>query len=1201
MARADRGEAVSTNQPEWTNEQLKAIRTVGRDVYVTASAGTGKTAVLSGRCAELIGAENACANISEMVVLTFTEAAAEEMTARIGKILRITYLQNRDRRLKEQLLRLDTAKISTIHSFCQSLIREHFFELGIDPMFGIIDGDEQKLIKSRVLKEVADEAFADETIAQGISELLYGRDLSAGIRGFLDEVINIYDFLESCPDRDNWYNAAKIHAEEGINGEFAQKQKNLILEKLKVCRQQLELTERMDDKLTKGNWYQQLRTEMMPAIEELIEKVSSGAKGWKEAVGGFKKPKFKNKPKGTDDEIVKAVKGPAIKAFETIENLKSLAIVNPRYEQVVAGACAGQTRVIIELVKRFERKYRKAKETIGCMDFADLEHYTLKLLCENKDVADRLKRKYRFVFVDEFQDINRMQERIIAAISRGDNMFLVGDVKQSIYAFRHSDPSLFIEKLNAADTDDNSKRPMRVDLSENFRSRAGVLEFTNTIFERIMNERIGGIEYDKRAELKAGFEYEKTEGPAVRINIIDETATDVDEEKKKGSDPFNFSTAQKQAAMIVSQIRRLVADKVKVYDKQTDKYRTVGYGDIVVLMRSPAAAAREYVELFRKAKIPVNSESAAGYFAATEIADMIGLLKVLDNPQRDVELAAVMRSPMFNFSDTELALIRGHGESKDPKMNFYRCAAEYSQDGADEKLRGKIGRMLSVLDGWRSMGRRGRLADLIWKVYRRTGYLAFAGGITNGSQRRANLLKLHDRAIQFEGFAGNESASLGKFVEFAEELLEGEHDWAPAQPEGTNEEAVRIMSIHKSKGLEFPIVFLAQTNSRFNMQDSRRQCMADRSGGLGMKVIDKDTGYGFRTITQEVIAEEKKAETTAEEMRVLYVALTRARERLYVCASMKKNRCADVPGGCGKEKPMDFQIMSASCMFDWILNGLGGFEEFVKLFENDETSVSNGLFEAEIHDSSEMEKLAREILYGKQPTTLPSSCAAAVDDMSAGGCRPEDILKQVKEAIAWEYDYKEDTARQAKASVTELTHKDDEFAQVDYGQSLNRVPEIISTEKTSDTLAAGTATHLLMNKCINGKCYSKEKIEKTRQQLAEAGLISDTAADKINIKGIAGFFESELGKLLQNNTVYSEWPFTVDDDGVIVQGIIDCIIETDEGLYVIDFKTDKNTEKRKEKYTRQINYYANAAEKILGKKVIGKFICYLNINETIQV
>ena len=1189
--------------PEWTSEQLRAIETVGRDVYVTASAGTGKTAVLSARCIKQI--KDCNANISEFLVLTFTEAAAEEMSTRIGGLLRDLYRQSRDERIREQLLLLDSAQISTIHSFCQAIIREHFYVLGIDPAFGIVSDDEQKLIKTRVLKEVVEDAFNDEAIRQGLNTLLFGRDVMAGARGFLDEVIDIHAFLDSAVSRDDWYEAANRFAIEGVEGELGERQKQIILEKLEVCVKQFELMKRLDAKFADGHWADQINTEILPAVEVLINAVSMREAGWEKAIISFAKPKFKNKPKGFDDELKNRIQGPAKKAFETIAQLRSIAVINPRYEEVVAGASSEQTKIMVELVKRFERKYRKAKETINCLDFADLEHYALKLLSENIEIADTLKKRFKFVFVDEFQDINPLQEKIINSVCSGDNMFVVGDVKQSIYAFRHSDPSIFIGKLKKANDSEKSNEPLRIDLSKNFRSRDGVLKFANTVFERIMCESIGGIDYDERARLAAGFKYEEVGGPVVRIDIIDETAEasgpadDEDEKKVSGTFSLNegaeqgvISAAQKQAALIVKHIRQLIKDEVKVYDKLVDGYRPVQYGDIVILMRSLAGSAKEYVELLRKANIPVSSQSSAGYFEATEITDMLSLLKVLDNPQRDIELAAVMRSPLFEIADTELALIRGHGEKINKGMNYYQCVAEYSQNGGDETLRSKIMSLLSLLDEWRSIGRGGQIADLVWQVYRQTGYLAFVAGTVSGEQRYANLLKLHDRAIQFEGFADAKSASLGRFVEFIEELLDGEHDWAPAEPDGDNENAVQIMSVHKSKGLEYPVVFLAETNRGFNLADSRGQCLTDRTGVMGIKVIDGETRYGFRTLGQQVVAEEKKKEKIAEEMRILYVAMTRARERLYICASKKLNECVKILAECGSDKPMDFLVGSVKCNFDWVLYGLGGYAEFENLFDGGQR-ISNELFEACVHDSDELEKQASEILYNKKEdlNKLPLTNVRG----------SEDVFEQVKNVLAWEYEHQEDTLKQAKTSVTEITHRDDEYFVADHSAALSRLPEVLSDDKKSNAIAIGSGTHLLVNRCIEEKLFEFKQIQSRRNKLIEDGFVSEGVGKKISVEGIAGFFGQEPGKLAITNTVYSEWPFTVDEDGVVVQGIIDCLIETDEGLIVIDFKTGRNTESKRVVYSKQLQYYAKAATKILDKEVIGKYLCFLDSNEIVVI
>ncbi|MCK5172410.1 MAG: UvrD-helicase domain-containing protein, partial [Planctomycetes bacterium] len=485
----------------------------------------------------------------------------------------------------------------------------------------------------------------------------------------------------------------------------------------------------------------------------------------------------------------------------TLSKLADLAVINPKYEQVVTPLANLQTKTMLELVRRFNRQYAKVKQQTNCLDFADLEHNMIKLLETSPKTAELLRRQFRYIFVDEYQDTNNLQQGILEKISRPDNVFVVGDIKQSIYAFRQAKPEIFLNRLNLAD----KTSAIRVDLADNFRSRSQVLNFANTIFERIMTAPVASIDYDEKAILKAGFDYDQpaTKTPFVELNLIDEEAD---------TEPNSEVTLrQRQAAQIAQKIQSIVGT-FDVYDKQTKKYRPSEYRDIVILMRAPSATIADYIDILRLAAIPVQSKSNAGYFEATEISDIISTLKILDNPQRDIELASVLRSPIFNTTDTELALIRNHAETTAPDTtpSFYDCLLTYADSGPDETLREKLNCILDRLNTWRTIARRSSLADLIYLIYRQTGHLAFVSALPNGKQRKANLLKLHDRAIQFESFTTNpRTASLARFVEFLEKLSDENHDWAPAQPDNTAADAVRIMSVHNSKGLEFPVVFLA--------------------------------------------------------------------------------------------------------------------------------------------------------------------------------------------------------------------------------------------------------------------------------------------------------------------------------------------------------------------------------------------------------
>ncbi|HEG42833.1 MAG TPA: DEAD/DEAH box helicase, partial [Phycisphaerales bacterium] len=765
---------------KWTDSQIQAIETTGRDVLVTASAGTGKTAVLSERCAQLL-ADTKLASASEIVVLTFTEAAAEEMLSRIAETLRKKFLASRDVAIRHQLLLLDAAHISTIHAFCKRIITENFHTAGVDPAFRIIDEDEKALLKSQILDEVVEEAWADDALSQGLDKLLYRRNVQSTGKSFLKTIIEASSFLDSVASADDFFERAQILAEAtslSVNA-LAEKQKLIILEKLQQCRSQVEYSMVLDAKATEGgHWAGLLVDGLLAPICKCITFIEAGNfELCAKVIRDFPWKRFTAKPKHLSKDEADAIKMPAVRAIKIFKGLKDLAVVCDRYDEIVGVSAGLQTKVLIELVKRFDRKYRQAKKELNCLDFADLEHKALQLLSENAAVAESLRKRFKYIFVDEYQDINAVQQAILDKIQSGDNTFVVGDIKQSIYAFRQAKPGIFLDRLKGAGA--GADVPLRVDLSDNFRSRAQVLDFVNMVFAKIMTEGLSSIEYDERSYLKAGFEYEPAGGPFVEMYILDEEVrekTEDDDIRFKGQ----VSAVQRQASFIAERIKRMVGGaEFKIYDKDADIYRPVEYGDIVILMRSPSNRAAEYVEVFEFAGIAVSSQNCSGYFEATEISDCLCLMKMLDNPRRDIELAAVLRSPFFRVSDTQLAMIRKFENKVESKLSFYDRVAGFCEQGSDKELRDKLCGIFEQLDTWRKLVRRGSIADVLWRVLRDTGYLSFVSALPNGKQRRANLLKMHDRAIQFEGFAGgaaNQSTSLGRFVEFIEKLLEHDKD-----------------------------------------------------------------------------------------------------------------------------------------------------------------------------------------------------------------------------------------------------------------------------------------------------------------------------------------------------------------------------------------------------------------------------------------
>ncbi|MCK4752205.1 MAG: helicase-exonuclease AddAB subunit AddA [Planctomycetes bacterium] len=1200
---------------KWTEQQQRAIAARGSDVSVTASAGTGKTAVLSGRCVDIVSDKTDVLNI---LVLTFTNAAADEMRSRIAEQLHNAFLENGDAHLRYQLMLLGGADISTIDSFCKRLITEYFYELGLDPTFRVIESDEQKLLKAEVLEQTIEWAWEQSNLRQGFGQLLRRRDLRIN-DGFGANIIEISNFLDGSVSRDDWYKRALLLAETAnpLAGELGEKQKEILLSKSQSIVSRLCHARKLCEKESGSDWVGFEDTFIKP-IEECVKFLQSG--DWDscaKAIRDYKKPRV-NKPKELSEATAELIKKTVKAAVDDFAKLKEFAVINPDYLDRVSGASSLQTKVMIELVKKFDRLYSQAKRKFNCLDFADLEHYALRLL-KSEDSPDgkllpsqtalMLRSRYKYIFVDEYQDINPVQQAILDLLSSGGNVFVVGDVKQSIYAFRGAEPDIFLERLKDASSG------LRVDLNTNWRSEKGILDFVNKVFGRIMTSSFAKIDYDESAKLQPAPKASSTNEPAVELHILDEQGKSTDESDEET--PGVYTGRQRQAMMIAERIKQMVASETgkaefQIYDKQQDEKRPVEYRDIVILMRSPSVKVNEYVEILRLAGVPVSCEGAAGYFEKTEISDLLCLLKVLDNPQRDIELAAVLRSPFFNVSDTQLAKIRIHSQTDEQAKSFYGCVLGYCDSGSDTKLTGRLKEILETIENWRTLARRGILADLIWQIYRRTGFLSFVSALPSGRVRKANLLKLHDRAIQFEGFVSSGGiASLRRFVEFIERLEESGQDWASAEPEAAAGNAVRIISVHRSKGLEFPVVFLAELDSPFSKRDSKSDYLADMDGALGLKIIDDESNAKLDSIAYQVVEEQKKQAALAEEMRILYVATTRARQRLVLTACKKKSKCRDII--CdglffGDKAIADWQLSSSKSHFGWVLYGLCDQKNLHNTFNTGFANkcIDDTLFSVKLYDSTELNQLCEHMDGLKKAKPVASKAKKTQADTK--------LLGQVKQALGWKYKFGDVAFLPAKQSVTQLTHRNDEYVKIDYSKSLE--PKADSAGKIDGKLI-GAATHLVIAKLDLSKPVTETAVEETIEKLVLTGAIQDSVTGHINKKSIVTFFESELGKTALDclPEVWREWPFSfamtptkskfANDETVIVQGIIDMLVRTPKGLLLIDFKTDYlsagQVHKRAESYRQQLDYYSRAAEAILKTKVVGKYLYFLIPASAVEV
>lgn len=1219
----------------WTKAQQAAIETTGRDVLVTASAGTGKTAVLSHRVVERIADPADPARADTLLVLTFTDAAAEEMRSRIAETLYERYRKTGQLHLRQQLLLLDRAYISTIHAFCKRILTEFFYLTDLDPAFGIIDADEQRLVKSDVLEATLEQAWADESLASGLEILFAGRRVTPGQNSFVDRIITLADFLDSIPDREQFYENATSHKD------LQALQKQLLLKQLVQCRARVEYAMTLDAHHCGGGYLSDyLYGNYMPFIETcqtLLEKDYFDLCA--RHVADFDPPRMPAfSKKKWPEEIKDRIKGPVDIVKEQLKSLADTALLCSGYTEQIAPQADLQTKVLLQLLKMYDANYAAAKRRRNVLDFADLEHKALNLLEQQHDnamnVAAILKQRFDYIFVDEYQDINAVQQRILDAISRDDNVFVVGDIKQSIYGFRQSRPDIFLKRLSSAGILPATKRmpndcqSLRVDLQDNFRCRGEIIDFVNSLFSRVMSSSVADMDYDKRAELVSGFPYEpfaaKT-GPQTPVEfcLLDDELSD-DQNNNEDTPTQTFSSTQRQAAFIAKRIRQIVGAETgtpqfQVYDKKTAGYRDVQYRDIVILMRSLVHKAQDYVEVFRLAGIPVSSQSACGYFEAVEIADCLSLLKALDNPDRDIELAALLRSPYFNVTDAELALIRH--EHKD-KCSFYAAVRAYAENGSQPQLKAKAADILTQLNQWRQQAHRGSLADLLDDIFRTKDLLAVYAAMPNGTQRRANLLKLHDHAISFEHFRTTEpGTALSRFVEFLEKLLEAQQDWAPAEPDSSSENAVRIMSVHKSKGLEFPVVFAAQLDTKFTNRDSTGECLISEQT-IGLQVPDAAGSGRYPTMAHQVNAELAKRTNLAEEMRILYVALTRAREKLILTGSRKATDIQSLleEAVVFDSQLPDWKLTEAKCHLDWLITGLADRSNLHNLFE---TAISQSLpadstFEARCLDRDSLKKLAETILIAKSRTPdIPSPPkSGSKDDKVAKAA-----FEQIRQNLAWTYLYQPVTELPAKLSVSAITHRDDEFSRPDTARAFSQKPAVLSKQavvKHPGALALGSAMHRIIEHLDLSEPVTKKSIENTINQLTQQNLLDTSLSKHLNTESISSFFQTTPGRLAQaaGANVLREWPFTyaldaaavnanTSNESIILQGIVDMIIPNENGLTIVDFKTDRIDEsaipQRTQLYSEQLRHYAIAAAAILKQPITGIYLYFLHPQQAVEV
>ena len=1209
----------------WTPEQSQAIYKKESNILVAAAAGSGKTAVLVERIINKIIKEKI--DIDRLLVVTFTNAAASEMRERIlksiYKIIDSEEPQDEEtvNHLQRQITLLNKASICTIDSFCLDIIKNNFFEIEISPNFRIADTAEIDLLKQEVLEKLFEEKY--EKHDQDFEKLIKTYTSYRDDTPLKDVVLRIYTYIESNPFPLKWLKeqVEKFNI-KNIKQDFSNTEWGKILlqnmkEELEDCIKKLKAEAK---RLSVESELEQYERVILSDNQQL-EMVYGNLENWDKAYSLVKNVDFvrwpasrkitnqeKDRAKAIRDKVTKDFKAKRDKIFTANSEMANEDLVE-MYEILSK---------LEKLIIDFDTEFSKNKKDRNIVDFSDVEHLALEILVKEDETPSEIAKKYQEKFIeiaiDEYQDSNLVQEYILTSISNGKNIFMVGDVKQSIYKFRQAMPDLFLSKYSNYSENEANDNGLKIKLFKNFRSRKNVLDFTNIIFENIMGKKIGEIDYTEEEFLNLGASYaESGEDLVAEIDILD-ISEDDEEKEEVGTtenaiqDDEDLEETEKvedielEAKFVAQKIRDLIDSKFQVYDNKKERFRDICFRDIVILLRSTKNKANIFEKELTNLNINVYSDTSQEYLESYEIQVIMDLLKIIDNPYQDIPLVHVMLSSLGMFTEDDLLEIR----LCDPNDDFYTTMLK-ARLSVGEELKEKIDAFLSKIEDFREKNGYMDLDELIWTIYEETGFLNYIALMPNGALRVANLKMLFERAKQYESasFKG-----LFNFINFIERIKLGSGDLGAAKLIGENEDVVRIMSIHKSKGLEFPIVFLSCTGSGFNMMDLNSDILLHQKIGIGVKYIDYDRQIKYDTISKLALREKLLEENLSEEMRILYVALTRAKEKIYVTGVKKafkkdKEKMQELVDIYKKENGRinPILIKKYKKYIDWILL------VYMYNFESSKDILRINILKR------------KDVLKTKKKEETEDVDIFKVLEEKSKYIKEEDILK-LKNQLVFEYRYKGLRDIPTKESVTNIVHKnvvvepfeirDKEDEEVEEKKmELPKPKFLVGTEKEEITPAKrGTLVHLCMKNLDFSRDYSLDDVKDLIDDLEARKIITAKEKEAINPWVIFKFTKSNIwSELKEAKECHKEEAFYINvpakdvmdttlDENILVQGIIDLYyITKDDELVLLDYKTDfvaqkepvqmgqKEEKKMIERHKPQLMLYKDALESGLNRKV----------------
>ncbi len=1183
----------------WTDSQLDAINTKylengqSCNLLVGAAAGSGKTAVLVERVIKKLIPENISdsIDIDRLLIVTFTNAAAREMAERINKALsdelKMAITSGDDVRkklIKRQQLLLSACDITTIDAFCLKLLRENFNVLGIEPDFSIADSPQAQILSEEAMEELFSELY-EENDREFIDLLcLYATGRSDD--GLASLIRHIYDFTRSIPNPIKWLyeKVNDLKCENGIENTtwfkkgFEQYKEN-VSEALECSKRGLEqICETLDiDNFINSNppqkgtpVYDEWKSYYNAFYYDYIYLKTLLASDFKDALRlstDFSFERLARLDSKSDEEK------DALKALR--QKVKDFLAEASLFTGLSLSEAEAQSREklypvalsLVHLTEKYDKLFMQKKLAKNILEFHDTEQMTARLLSENPDICRQLQDKYEEILMDEYQDTSLLQEEIFKYVTNGSNLFMVGDMKQSIYRFRSSDPTIFKKKSDTYSSLENSEN-RKIILSKNFRSRLEVLESINDIFEAIMTEAAGELNYDSDQRLYAGNDsYKNVNNSYIsECHIIEAQPSDFDELEED-----DLSNPVLEARLVASEINKLKAEHFKVRDG--DIYRDIENRDIVILMSSYKSSAESYIAELNSAGIECFVESS-GYFEKNEINLMLSLLKVINNPYSDIPLIAVLRSPIASFTDDELVIIR-----RCKKGRFFSALKDLislnNSGGLSDEEQIKVAQKAEIfyknLKRWRHYSRYMSSDKLVWTLYEETDFYAFVGAMHGGEEAQANLRLLFERAKQYEnnGFQG-----LFNFIKYIERMKKKDTDLSSAKLVGEGHNVVRIMTIHKSKGLEFPVVFITGGGKHFNKTNSESRVLLHKDYGLSMDYIDFENSYRLETPAKSIFKSVQNAEQVSEEIRKLYVALTRAKEKLYFITTVSGN--IDKSGKSGLSKAMEkwasYSSDGALFFTPYDVKKASGFADWV----------------VPVALTSPNWKVS----------TINYSDINVTSVSQAEDSNNETTSIDLTHILDFKYPYEQISSLPTKVSVSELksTHE----------TILTPMPQFMQGTQPSGAFY-GTAMHKVLELLIPKPDMDEDYVKKSISSLVSIGKLDEKEAALISPDKIVSFYSSSIGKrIISAQKVFREQPFEVqipasyvypdtkntDDEFIILQGVIDCFFEEDGELVLVDYKTDRYSDISEihEKYDKQLNLYSYALHKITKKCVKEKFI-----------